>query len=67
MHAFSSDGPRVRLFDVTVDGREKADLSGVHPELTAELLALWQAFDDELLPYPTVHPDEIAAAPGRPD
>jgi arylsulfatase A-like enzyme len=67
MHAFSSDGPRIRLFDVTVDGREKADISAEHPDLTAELLALWQSFDDELLPYPSVHPDDISAAGGRPD
>jgi arylsulfatase A-like enzyme len=64
--AFAADGPRVRLFDVTVDGREKADLSGGHPELTSELLAIWQAFDDALLPYPQTHPDDVAVV-GRAD
>ena len=63
---FGGDGPRARLFDVTVDGREKADLSGDFPELTAQLLDLWRQFDAELLPYPerfgrpeeeTVRPD----------
>lgn len=49
---FGLDGPRVRLFDLERDHREKADVSGDHPELTAELLERWQAFDDELLPYP---------------
>lgn len=64
--AFAQSGPRVRLFDVTVDGREKADLSKEHSELTAELLATWRSFDDELLPYPAL-PFGAAAAVGQPD
>lgn len=45
-------GRRVRLFDVADDGREKADLSADHPDLTADLLAAFEAFDAEMLPYP---------------
>lgn len=45
------EGPRYRLFDVTNEGREKADLSGEFPELKAELLDEWQRFDHALLPY----------------
>jgi arylsulfatase A-like enzyme len=60
-------GRRVRLYDVTVDGRERADIHGQHPELTHELLAVWERFDRALLPYPppTAHhtePDGSAAA-----
>ena len=62
---FGGDGPRARLFDVTVDGREKADLSGEHPDLTAELLDRWLQFDAELLPYPERfgRPEEAAVRP----
>jgi hypothetical protein len=35
-------GKRVRLFDVASGGREKADLSGEDPALTAELLDVWR-------------------------
>lgn len=64
-NAFAHDGPRVRLFDVTVDGREKADLSSAHPQLTAELLSVWREFDETLLPYPPLRrPDGM---PGSPD
>lgn len=48
---FSHDGPRIRLFDVTVDGREKADISVEHPQIVAELLEDFRTFDAELLPY----------------
>jgi arylsulfatase A-like enzyme len=65
--SFAKEGPRVRLFDITVDGREKADLSSEFPELTQELLETWQEFDAALLPYPCVHPDDLAEAQGRPD
>lgn len=66
--SFGKDGPRVRLFDVTVDGREKADISAEHPALTAELLAIWQQFDEELLPYPPLpsRADDLAQST-RPD
>jgi arylsulfatase A-like enzyme len=45
-------GERVRLFDVASDGWEKADLSGGTPQLAADLLADWRAFDTSLLAYP---------------
>lgn len=64
--AFAQDGPRVRLFDVTVDGREKADISSAHQDLTQELLDAWTAFDQSLLPYPVIHPDDLATT-GQPD
>jgi arylsulfatase A-like enzyme len=46
------------LYDVTVDGRERADLAPHHPGLTAELRAVAERFEAEMLPYP-------AEAPGR--
>jgi arylsulfatase A-like enzyme len=59
-------GPAIQLFDVTEDGREAADLSKELPEITAELLAEWQRFDAELMPYPPrVLPPN--AAPARAD
>lgn len=67
-NVFGHDGPRVRLFDVTVDGREKADISGEHPDLTSELLEVWQAFDAEMLPYPPLPwRTAEASATTRPD
>lgn len=48
---FGGRGTHYQLFDVTVDGLEKADLAGDHPELVAELRAAWEAFADGLLPY----------------
>lgn len=62
---FAADGPRVRLFDVTADGREKADISKEQPVLTAQLLAQWHAFDTQLLPYPPL--SALAPARGRAD
>lgn len=59
------DGSRVRLFDLSGDAREKADVSAEHPELTADLLATWQALDEELLPYPTLPPRSASSV--RPD
>jgi arylsulfatase A-like enzyme len=44
------------LYDVTVDGREAADVSRHHPELLAELRAEWERIDAGLLPYPPGHP-----------
>ncbi len=60
------DGPSYRLFDVTVDGREQADISAENPELVAELRAAWEAFADELLPYGPSPWDKEPAA-GLPD
>lgn len=54
---FAKAGPRVRLFDLSVDGRETADLAGEHPERVAQMLGSWEAFDHSLLAYPP---------PGRP-
>jgi len=45
-------GERVRLFDVASEGREKADVSGDDPALTADLLDAWRTFDKSLLAYP---------------
>jgi arylsulfatase A-like enzyme len=49
-------GPREQLFDVTVDGREAADIAMHHRELMAELRQAWDDFDRQLLPYPPDHP-----------
>jgi arylsulfatase A-like enzyme len=40
------------LYDVTVDGREKADVAPHHPDLVSELRAEAERFDAEMLPYP---------------
>lgn len=47
-----ADGDYHLLYDVTVDGREKANLAPHHPELLAELRAEAERFDAEMLPYP---------------
>lgn len=44
------------LYDVTVDGRERADIARTHPEVLDELRAAWERIDAELLPYPPEHP-----------
>ncbi len=44
------------LYDVTVDGREAANVARHHPEVLAELRAAWERVDAELLPYPSSHP-----------
>jgi arylsulfatase A-like enzyme len=61
---FGKEGPRVRLFDLEPDHREKADVSWRHPELTAELLERWQRFDEELLPYPELPRIELPGVTG---
>ena len=45
------EGERIRLSNVRDDARERKDLSGDHPELVADMLLTWRAFDAELLPY----------------
>lgn len=55
-------GPRIRLFDVTTDGREKADLIAEHPDLAKELQAEFEALDAELLPYPPLPVREPAGS-----
>jgi arylsulfatase A-like enzyme len=60
-------GPHEFLYDVTVDGREAADVSRHHPELVADLRAAWDAVDRELLSYPADHPGlPRRAGAGRP-
>lgn len=49
-------GPFHLLYDVTVDGREQADIADQHPDLLAELRATWEGICAELLPYPPSHP-----------
>jgi hypothetical protein len=53
---FTATGPTQQLFDVTVDGREMADIAGERPELVRDLRAAWEAFDAEQLPYPAPSP-----------
>jgi len=48
---FAKDGERVRLINIAEDGRERKDVSPLHPELTAELLAVWRDFDGQLPAY----------------
>jgi arylsulfatase A-like enzyme len=52
-----------RLYDVTVDGREQADLSGQQADLLAALKSAWDSIEAELLPYPPEHPGVPADAP----
>ncbi|MFV0524794.1 MAG: sulfatase [Acidimicrobiales bacterium] len=60
-------GPTELLYDVTVDGREKADLAPRHPEVVADLRKAYDAYEAELLPYPPDHPNlPRQAGPGRP-
>ncbi len=54
--SYSRSGVYEYLYDVTVDGREAADLKRHHPEVLAELRAAWQAEEATLLPYP---PDQL--------
>ncbi len=44
------------LYDLSVDGREMANVARHHPDVLAELRAAWEAFDADLLPYPDDHP-----------
>ena len=50
------EGPFHLLYDVTVDGREQADISDHHRDLLAELSMTWARMEAELLPYPPSHP-----------
>jgi arylsulfatase A-like enzyme len=43
------------LYDVTVDGREAAELSRHHPDVLAQLKEAWEAFAADLVPYPADH------------
>ena len=53
--SYSRRGHYDLLYDVTVDGREAAEISRHHPEVVAELRAEWERLDAELLPYPPEH------------
>jgi hypothetical protein len=44
-----------RLYDLSGDGREVADVSRHHPELLATLRAEWERINATLLPYPVGH------------
>jgi len=50
------EGPFHLLYDLTVDGREQADIAHHHPELLAELRTAWARIDADLLSYPQSHP-----------
>jgi arylsulfatase A-like enzyme len=41
------------LFDIDYDPRERGDLSKKQPGLLAELRALWEDWDRDMLPLPT--------------
>ncbi|MFF7738879.1 hypothetical protein [Streptomyces sp. NPDC007984] len=44
------------LYDVTVDGREQANVAEHHPDLLAAMKSTWNRIESELLPYPPEHP-----------
>lgn len=61
------DGDYHLLYDVTIDGREKADLAPHHPGLLAELRAEAERFDADMLAYPPDMPGlPRRASAGRP-
>ncbi|SCF02965.1 Arylsulfatase A [Micromonospora coriariae] len=62
-------GPFHLLYDVTVDGREQADIADHHPELLDDLRTTWTRIDAELLTFPPEHPGvpETTAEHSEPD
>ena len=50
-------GPYEMLFDVTIDGREAADIARHNPQIVAELREVWDRYNAELVPYPPDHPN----------
>ena len=50
------EGDWTHLYDVTVDGREAADLRLARTDLVEEMLPVLDAMNAELLPYPPDHP-----------
>ncbi|MFK7917368.1 MAG: sulfatase-like hydrolase/transferase [Ilumatobacter sp.] len=51
------DGHYELLYDVTVDGREAADIAPHHPDVVAEMREAWLAYDADLIPYTDTHPN----------
>ena len=59
-HALFGSWPRRipfshRLYDLSGDGREVADVSRHYPELLATLRAEWERINASLFPYPVGH------------
>ncbi|GAA3971398.1 sulfatase-like hydrolase/transferase [Thermobifida alba] len=54
------------LYDVTVDGRERADIAEHHPDVLAELRAAWERTAAGLLPVPPAHPGRPRPPEGGP-
>jgi arylsulfatase A-like enzyme len=48
-------GVRHRLFDISGDGREEADIAAHHPEIVAAMRAEWEAVNSTLFKYPADH------------
>jgi arylsulfatase A-like enzyme len=46
----ANSGERAELFQLRNDPAESQDLSTLHPELTAEMLAFWRDFSDRMPP-----------------
>ncbi|TDC44110.1 twin-arginine translocation pathway signal protein [Micromonospora sp. KC213] len=65
------EGPFHLLYDVSVDGREQADIAARHPDLLNDLRETWERTDAQLLPYPAGHPGvpqpEAKPATSEPD
>lgn len=65
-------GTRHYLYDLSGDGRERADLAKHKPELLASMRAEWERINAELLPYPPEHrgvpqhPNPTLATPTQP-
>ncbi|MGY0025089.1 sulfatase family protein [Streptomyces sp. YJ-C3] len=50
---YRGKGGTDQLFDLSADRREQADRAADEPKLLAELKAVWEKKDKELLPYPS--------------
>ncbi|GIJ21966.1 sulfatase family protein [Micromonospora lutea] len=60
------EGPFHLMYDLTVDGREQADIANHHPERLDELRVTWERIDAELLPYPPSHPGVPRSSEAKP-
>ncbi|MEU6393327.1 sulfatase-like hydrolase/transferase [Streptomyces sp. NPDC046939] len=49
---YRGKGGKDQLFDLSADRREQADRAADEPKVLAELKAVWERTDKELLPYP---------------